>query len=271
MKNIEKIIEKEKEIHVNGLSSLEIFAPDANEKYFEKFIVVCGENEFLKYGWCKFPWKNVPKEVYKKLIINFEREKGDLSFSSNPDVIYMLVTSLLEPQMKKSYKFKYAGFITVSEDIIQIAWIHPFLRNKNTLTSFLIFYAENENCINIQPPLSKSMQKCLNKVQDIIVNDDKLNKKHNEFRKSYLIKKLPFLTEYNITYDELDFIASSLMFYNMKKEEVKNFSLEEIVLSCLKAKRFLDIHPDKEKIISEFKNVDLSEFKNKIKEYINFG
>lgn len=172
---------QEKECHKFGLSTFNLTVPDADLDFLEKHYVMKMSSPFLNYYVTKHNGINEIKDVYTHLEKNFQIERGDLIHYCDPDVVFLFSINELDEKMTLSNRYKFVGYLTAHQDVIQIIWLHPFIRSKGIISSFLYQYGLKENMVAIQPPFSKSMEGCLEKLENIIKEDEDFLKAQHEF------------------------------------------------------------------------------------------
>lgn len=240
----------EKENQKHGLTSLDIFAPDALEKEFKQHIVFSNENAFAHGGWAKFDKINVPMGKLEKLKINFQREKGDIiPTGKEPETYFMLFSSLCGPKMKKTKLYKYTGFVQVTNGGIDLVWIHPFYRNLGIMQTFLIGYALNEGPLFLQLPVSKAMKACIDKVEMFILSNGESLTQARKMQIAFLNRKFP-----NAKIDESNLAEAmnALEYFRVNIDgESKNISIETFMEIAMRGLDYLNKHPEKETIMKQ--------------------
>lgn len=185
------IDEEAKRIHKKTWVDLDIEAPVAYESVFMPKVIHMTEGFCSETYLCKHEGLGQIRSVYESLLGNYEREICDVIRSENKQVVYLIVMRLLAPGFKPSNKFRYVGFISVSDDIINLVWIHPFLRNKGMMKGFILWYALNENNLVVQPPVFPSFARVMNSVQEDIRGNPEYLKMHMNMCRKFLKKKSP--------------------------------------------------------------------------------
>ncbi len=266
---------KAKKSHVKALSTFEINVPVAYE-------TVNLENSIKFNNLIIRKHKNINsiKTVYNQLKENYERECGDLEYFCDPDIIYLFIMPLMNPGLQLSKKFRYIGFVEVYEDIIQLVWMHPFLRNRGLMTEFFLWYACNENMLSFQPPISKQMQFCLNKTEKIILSNENFKNLHSNMQKKLLLKKNPKIINEieSLNRTEIQEIISSIeVAHVLNKKEGKKIldkvEIEKIIEILVKSKIFLKSNPDALEELDKWakENVNIDELKDDIKKFRDQG
>ncbi len=175
--------------HKKTFTNFEILVPVAYQDVFMPHVITKTPNDGL---WvCKHDNISKVRGVYKDLTENFDREVCDLEFKCDPDNLYLFVINLLGPGYSKTSKFRYVGMVEVHEGIIQVVWLHPFLRGKGFMKHFFFWYATHENVLAVQPPLSKAIQCCMGSVNKMVMESPEFLTKYAELQKKWLKKKSP--------------------------------------------------------------------------------
>jgi hypothetical protein len=220
----EKITEEMKKTHKKTFTNFEINVPSAIESVFLPNVI----REIGSLYICKHTNLNNVRSVFNLLKENYEREICDLTTFSDPSAIYLFVIRLLNPGLNPSNKFRYVGFIEVNDDIIQLAWLHPFLRNQGLMKTFLIWYATNENCLIIQPPVHRSIERCINSAFKVINGDPIYSKQNIDMCRKYLRKKSPQAKLDQIPDENINSVLKSIELFSAMKERGKDPSFKEL-------------------------------------------
>ena len=159
-------IEEAHRVHKKLLTTFEIAAPTVLPKDISNNVIFrmdLGKLFIRVSKHKKDELKNVQK-FYEAMKSNYEIEFGDLIKFSDPSLVYLIMCTTIEKGLTSTLNFKYVGVIEVNERIIQFLWLHPFLRNKGLMTHFFKWYANNEEMLCVQPPISEPMFKVMKKV-----------------------------------------------------------------------------------------------------------
>ena len=183
--------EKALKIHKKALTNLEINVPVAIKESFYPHIVCSRKARIPSLFFCKYNNIDKIRRDFNDLVENFERELGDLIQIEDPDCVYLVVFRLLNPGLKPSDKYRFIGFVEVFDDIIQVVWLHPFLRNRRLITDFFVWYGTNENILLLQPPIMPNCMKACENAQKIIRENFEYSVKNLALCRKYLKKKNP--------------------------------------------------------------------------------
>lgn len=269
------ITQEDRNKHKKTLTNLEINVPTAIETFFKEFIVFESE-EKTGYCYCKHTNFNEIKSIHKDLKENFEREVCDLEIISKPDVVYLIVLPLLNPGLILSKKYRYVGIMEVTDDTIQFIWMHPFLRNKGFIKNFLCWYATCENSLAVQPPISKSLEMCLNSVQKEITSIPEALRRQVLFVRNWLKKNSPQSAKM------IDQLSDDLIL-NVKSgcevasamncRQNANLKIAEVIEISCKMQIYLYENPDQKEDVEEWlsKNYPTSELKKLMGDFRKFG
>jgi len=260
--------------HKTCLTSYEIIVPAANLQKFEEKIVFGRKTPAFDFCFTKHSWGNDIKPIYDSLKTNYERECGDLTKFDDPQYIYFVIASELAPGFKKTENFKYVGLIEVFDDVIQFMWLHPFLRNKGLMTLFFQWYAEEENMLCLQPPVSNSCSAMMKKVQDQIINDKKLFSIQMEFSRRYFRKRVPRADVDNLTDEEVMKVRQAMeIFSAVSDERPEGLDWDKAVEIACKSIKFINENPQLQNELQEWadKNVDAETLHEKMKNFRKYG
>lgn len=272
-----KQFEKEKKNHKKGLSSFEINAPKAHLKLFEPYIVHGYKAEYLDICFTKHKGDDASIQKIDRLMIeNFERECGDLFHMTQSDTIYLMISSVLSPGMVKTEDYRYVGVLHVHDDIMQVVWIHPFLRNKGFMTDFMLYYGRHENMWSFQPPIMKTMQGCLKKLQGIVIKNPEFIAIQAGFTLKFLIKKCPhMLSEIScLSIEEIGQIRAAIELFQAQGLDVRmKIELPKIIELNVKFFTFIRSNPQVKEDLKEWaeKNIDKNEFDIIRSKFLNEG
>jgi len=164
----------------------------------------------------------------------------------------------------------------VADDTIQFIWMHPFLRNKGFIKNFLCWYGTHENSLAVQPPISKSLEMCLNAVQKEITSIPEALKRQVFFVRNWLKKNSPQSSELiSQLSDEMVLnvrsgcqVASAM---NCRKNA--NLKMPEIIEISCKMQIYLDENPSQKKDVEDWlsKNFPVTELKEIMDDFKKFG
>ena len=267
-------INQHKETHKNYLVNLDFKSPKADMEFFEDFCIARLDMQIFDFSVCRFQDEEIKKiePFYRTMIKNYESECGDLTFERMPEKVFLLIFSILKPGMQRSNDYRCMGFVTVNEELIELVWLHPTLRNKGLMTQFFTLYAANEGMLNIQPPLTKGMQACMKKVNEIVKVNPEIIEFQNDKFKEFIEYKVKGADLSGFNAEELERIKQGLFLYHASGE-AKESEFDKVVLAIIKAHRYIKDNPEfkkqlEEQVLSEaFKN----DVKKMVSDYRNFG
>jgi len=120
--------------------------------------------------WVCFGWEDVKnskylEENYRKMLLNFERERDAYDEKEGFDRMWFFFSTTFKPGMQESGKFYPVGFVGIQEDektnngtpTYQIAWLHPFMRGYGFM-KYLCYHLAKQNAYAMEPPVSVAMQ-----------------------------------------------------------------------------------------------------------------
>jgi hypothetical protein len=261
--------------HKKCLTSLEINVPVAYKDNFIPHVVLERNNPLSDFYICKHTELSRIKRVYEELIENFDREVCDLIRTSDPDCVYLIITRLLNPGMKRSDKYRYIGFVSCTSDIIQSVWLHPFFRDHGLMKLFFIWYGTHESPIIIQPPIRPNLVRVMKKVSTIIKEspvylEENLKLFRKYFKKNSPNAKIDQLTDINL-YEVMHGIT---VFSACCMRDKKDFSLDKTINITTEMCIFLNNNPDKKEELEKYleNNPDISDSTDKaLYEFQKYG
>ena len=260
--------------HKHCLCSYEVTVPTADEQVFADHVVFGIQAESIKIGFAKFNDLSKIKDVYDALRINYERECGDLIRVEMPDTVYLVVANELAPGFKKTENYKYLGLIEVHDEVVQYLWLHPYLRNKDLMTTFFTWYARNENMLCVQPPVSKQFSSVMQKVQAIIIAEPETMTSQINFTKRYFKKRVPAELVDDMTQEEVLYARRAMeTFCAMSSKEDMGMDYDAAVrLACESAKFIYRVEGAKEKMTAMAEsNIDVNQMRKILEDYKNYG
>lgn len=245
--NLEKY-QKDIDLQKNGLSNFELYVPNVNKEIMDNNAIVTVDTLVAKYVICRHSKINEIKKPLNKLMINFERELGDTIHYTDPEIVFLFCFPVLKPRLQKTENYKYIGFVTVHDDIINLVWLHPFFRNKGLMSRFFYLYALNENILAILPPLTKPMIACSKKTQDLISNDKEIMEKQAFFSRHFLKRKCPIPQIDLLNNDEILQIKYALSLQAGNEQ----IDLSKLIETCTKTLLYLKENPHIKKELIEY-------------------
>lgn len=260
--------------HKKCLTSFEVNVPDADENTIAENFVFGFETEAMKFGFLKFKDLNKIRKEYEALKTNYERECGDLTYYTQPDTVFLMATNELDPGFKKTQRYKYLAVIEVYDEVVQFLWLHPYLRNKDVMTKFFVWYAEFENMICVQPPVSKQFSAVLKKVQDKIIDNKTIMSNQMKFTKRYFKKRVPGDMVDSMTDDEIHYVRHAMeTFCAMMKDEPVKMEYDVAMKLACETAIFIHRTPGAKEEMTEWakQNVRPEEVRKKIEEYKRYG
>ena len=219
--------ELKKEIHEKYLVDYTITAPEFNIKKYANLEVWHDAFQGLIANK-KFPFrifkgnKKLLPMTTETMLNNFAIERGDLTHYSDDGIGYFIVTNKLKENLQVDPgKWVCIGFFEVYDEIIQIAYIHPSLRNREICSHFLLLYAKDIGPLFLQPPISKAMEGSVKKVTKFIFNDEGFKEHYIESVRDFLKRKINDDRIDQLTIDEIPKLLQSYSFLNLSADEGK--------------------------------------------------
>jgi len=249
------IDEDAKRIHKKTLVDLEINVPVAYESVFMPRAITVFEGLCSETYICKHTNLEGVRSAYEDLLVNYEREVCDLIRTEKPSVVYLLVMRLLAPGFKRSNRFRYVGFMEVNDDCIQIAWIHPFIRNKGIFRDFLVWYGTHENNLAVSPPVFKPFERCMHSASKKIRETPELLSKHCDMCRKFLQKKSPTARVDLLTDEELLRVRQGMEMASAMKHRggmMEDLGMDEIIRINVETMLFLRENPDAVEELKKF-------------------
>lgn len=260
--------------HKNCFTSYEVLVPKARYEDFIDNMVWNVDAGIVQFGFCKFDNYKKLDRVFNELRTNYERECGDLERYCRSDTVYFLVGTEALPGLKKSYKCRYLGFIEVHDHVIQVIWIHPFIRNKGIVSSFLFWYGLNQDMLSFQPPLTKQFQGCVKKIGGLILNNPAVNESQTKFWRRYFCTKIdPKIVE-NLTDEEFKYARSVVIdMHVIAEKKMATLPIEQKIKFACEMAGYIHRNPDVKEELTNFalKNVDKEAYQKAHQDFMNYG
>lgn len=269
----EKQFIEERSKQKNAFSNFTLNVPDASIHFLKDNELITFDTLCTDFIITKHKKYYSVKDIHIVLQENYEREFGDLLHFCDPDLIYLIATPLLKSGLQKSSNYKFIGFVSVYSDIVQVIWIHPFFRNRGLITKFFIHYAEYENLLSLQPPLTKGMQAAGKKVEEYIKNNLKIKKTQAKFLRNYLIRNSPNAKIDLLTDEELYKVKEGIMVWQAICTKKELHEISKMIHINTEMVLYMKNHPDQIDEIKQWviSNCNVSSIKKSLYDFVNIG